>query len=241
MADFIVFKADASDLSDDKNFEMEFDNPTLVDDADEQQNNNSSFFRFFNQTRDVDDVLAQVAREKAEAAQHMKASNYNEHEHEEAEIDEFSLSDRNRNRFLQTLTNPVEERTKENSFYSALRFAINYLKKGETDYFEEEILKEKIGNKLYADLESKKDHCILNLIRRDFDEMCFDINEILIQNNMFLRVYENKDKFRYLFHQTNKEKRVIRKVYACIKEKFNGFNVAARSLSKGQKKEIYLL
>ena len=175
---------------------------------------------------------------EAEAAQHMEVSNYNEHKHEEAEIDEFSLSDRNRNRFLQTLTNPGEEQTKENSFYLALLFAINYLKKGETGYFEEEILKEKIGDKLYADLESKEDRCILNLIKRDFDEMCFDINEILIQNNMFLRVYENKDKFRYLFHQTNKEKRVIRKVSACIKDKFNGFNVAAPPLSKGQKRTI---
>ena len=45
MADFIVFEADASDLSDDENFEMEVDNPTLVDDADEQQNNNPSLPR----------------------------------------------------------------------------------------------------------------------------------------------------------------------------------------------------
>ena len=87
MADFIDFEADASDLSDDENFEMEVDSPTLVDDADEKQSNDPSFFRFFNQTRDIDDVLAQVAREEGEAAQHMEASNYNEHEHEEAEID----------------------------------------------------------------------------------------------------------------------------------------------------------
>ena len=239
MADFIDFEADASDLSDGENFEMEVDNPTLIDDAEEQQNNDPSFFSFFNQTRDIDEVLAQVSREEAVAAQHMEASNHNKHEHEEAEIDELKLNDRNRNRFLETLTNPVEEQTKENSFYLALLFAINYLKKGETDYFEEEMLKEKIGDKLYGALESKKDMCILNLNRKDFDEMCFDINEILIRDKMFLRVYECKDKFRYLFHDTNKEKRVIRKVSACIKEKFNGFNVAAPSLAKGEKKDLF--
>ena len=60
-----------------------------------------------------------------------------------------------------------------------------------------------------------------------------------MQNNIFLRVYENKDKFWYLFHQTNKEKRVIRKISACINEKFNGFNVAAPPLSKGKKKDLF--
>ena len=99
MADFIDFEADASDLSDEENFEMEVDNPTLIDDADEQPNNNPSFFRFFNQTRDIDEVLSQVAREEAEAAQNMEASNYNECDHDEGEIDEFSLSDRNRDNF----------------------------------------------------------------------------------------------------------------------------------------------
>ena len=204
-----------------------------------QPNNDPPFFRLFNQTKDIDEVLAQVAREEAEAARHMEAGNYNEHKHEEAEIDEFKLNDRNRNRFLKTLTNPFKEQTKENSFYLALLFAINYLKKGERDYFEEEAIKAKIGDKLYTALESKKGLCILNLNRKDFDEMCFDINEILIKDKMFLRVYECKDKFRYLFHETNKEKCVIRKVSACIKEKFNGLNVAAPSLAKGEKKDLF--
>ena len=168
MADFIGFEADANDLSDDENFEMKVDNPTLIDDAEEQQNNDPSFFRFFNQTRDIDEVLAQVSREEAVAAQDMEASNYNEHEHEEAEIDEFKLKDRNRNRILEILTNPVEEQTKENSFYLALLFAINYLKKGETDYFEEEMLKEKIGDKLYGALESRKRHVHFKLKQKRF-------------------------------------------------------------------------
>ena len=80
--------------------------------------------------------------------------------------------------------------------------------------------------------------CILNLIKRDFDYMCFDLNEILIEDNMFLRVYELKDKFRYLFHEDIKSKNVIRRVSSYIKEKFNGFHVAQPSLSKGQKKYL---
>ena len=68
MAHFIDFEADASDVSDDETDEMEVDNPTLIDDADVQENNDPSFFRFFNQTRDIDEVLSEVAREEAIAA-----------------------------------------------------------------------------------------------------------------------------------------------------------------------------
>ena len=76
-----------------------------------------------------------------------------------------------------------------------------------TEEFDEETLKNKIGESLYQDLKSKENLCISNLIRQDFHEMCFDINQILIQNSLFLRVYELKDKFRYLFHQNNEGKK----------------------------------
>ena len=41
-----------------------------------------------------------------------------------------------------------------------------------------------------------------------------------MEEKMFLRVYELKDKFRYLFHENKENKNVIRKVSSCIKEKF---------------------
>ena len=156
MADFIDFEVDASDLSDDGNYEMEVDNPTSTDDAEGQKNNDVSFFRFFNQTRDTDEVLSEIAREDALAARHMEASNYNEYEHEETKIDEFEKSDIRREKFLATLENSVLEQTKENSFYSDLVFAIKFIKTENIDYCKEEQLKEEIGENLYMNLESKK-------------------------------------------------------------------------------------
>ena len=104
---------------------------------------------------------------------------------------------------------------------------------------EEEELKNKIGEEFYNDLKSKENLCVLNLSRKDFDEMCYDINEILIKNDLFLRVYELKDKFRYLFHQNEEGKKIIKSVSACIKEKFNGFNIVAPSLSKKENKDLF--
>ena len=79
---------------------------------------------------------------------------------------------------------------------------------------------------------------MLNLNKKDFDSMCFDLNEILIKEKLFLRVYELKDKFRFLFHNNNQKKEVIRKVSACIKIKVNGLNIASSSLRKQQKKDL---
>ena len=118
-------------------------------------------------------------------------------------------------------------------------YAINYFKNEEVEEIEEEELKNKIGEEFYNDLKSKENLCVLNLSRKGFDEMCYDINEILRKNSLFLRVYELKDKFRYLFHQNEEDKKIIKTVSACIKEKFNGFNISASSLSKKEKKDLF--
>ena len=56
--------------------------------------------------------------------------------------------------------------------------------------------------------------------------MCHLANEILTKHNYFLRIFELRDKFRYLTHDTSVQKSIIRKVSSCIYEKFNGFDVA---------------
>ena len=35
------------------------------------------------------------------------------------------------------------------------------------------------GEDLFSKLESKKHLCVLNLSKRDFDHMCFELNEVL--------------------------------------------------------------
>ena len=62
--------------------------------------------------------------------------------------------------------------------------------------------------------------------------MCFDINEILVEHNLFLRVYERKDKFRYLFRRTSEKNETIKSISSCIRNTFNGFSVAAPYLKK---------
>ena len=48
--------------------------------------------------------------------------------------------------------------------------------------------------------------------------MCFDISEILVKKKLFLRVYELKDKFRYLFHEDYKKKEYLEVYLAVLKK-----------------------
>ena len=136
------------------------------------------------------------------------------------------------------MTNPVEEQTRENSFFSALIYAINVIINEETQKLEDEVLKDKIGRELFEKLNSKKQICILDLDRAKFDNMCFDINEILIGHNLFLRVYERKDEFRYLFHKNEEKTDPIKSLSTCLMVNFNGFNILCPYLETRQKKDL---
>ena len=203
MAEFINFEAEADDVDE---IEMDddpiFDDPMLIDDAEDQPNNEPSFFRFFNQTTDTEEVLAAKKEQQREAIKHLEPANYLvPFEEFEQELDESALSEINKEKFKETLINPIEEQIKENSFFSALIYALIFSINKEADAFSDEEIENKTGESLFEKLLSKKNNCILDLDRANLDNLCFDLNEILVEFNFFLRVSERKDKFRYLFHQ----------------------------------------
>ena len=131
MADFIYFEADASDESSDEGEQMEVDN-ALIDNSQDQENNDPTFFRFHNQTRDCDEVLREVAEAEEIAAEDLEANNYIDDEYLEStgngSIDDFENFEEKRDLFLRSLKNPIENQTRENSFYLTLLYAIRFLK-----------------------------------------------------------------------------------------------------------------
>ena len=153
-------------------------------------------------------------------------------------FDEFNNFEEKKELFLSSLKNPVENQTRENSFYLTLLYAIPFLKNKKSDQCDENEIENEIGVDLYSKIKEKKDNLILDLNKRHSDEMCFDINEILLEKKTFLRVYELKDKFRYLFHEDHTTKNVFRSLSSCIKEKFNGFTFADIKLSKKLKSDL---
>ena len=130
MADFICFEADASDESSDEEVETLIDD-NLIDDS-VQQNNEPSFFRFHNQTRDYQEIVEQIEQWVEASLGHLEANNYLD----QCEIDdignesfdEFDDFERAKTTFLSSLKSPVESQTRENSFYLTLLHAIRFLK-----------------------------------------------------------------------------------------------------------------
>ena len=241
MADFINFEADDSDDNENETLdETDFDDPMMIDDSDDLPNNEPSFYRFHKQTADPVEVMNRVWEEQKEAAHHLEPSNYLEGPEDlDEELDEESSTEINKRKFLDTLINPISDQTKKNSFFSALIYALNYYFHKETDEISDKELETKIGKKLFEKLKSLEETCILDLDRINFDNMCFDLNEILLESCLFLRVYEKKDKFRYLFHQTEEKNDTVKTLSSSLHIKFNGFNVAAPYLENSQKRDLH--
>ena len=114
---------------------------SLIDNSQDQENNDPTFFRFHNQTRDCDEVLREVAEAEEIAAEHLEANNYIDDEYLESigneSIDDFENVEEKRDLFLRSLKNPIENQTRENSFYLTLLYAIRFLKTTKSDLCEE--------------------------------------------------------------------------------------------------------
>ena len=183
MADFICFEADASDESNDEEAETLIDD-NLIDDS-VQENNEPSFFRFPNQTRDYQEIVEGIEQWAEVSVEHLEANNYLD----QCEIDdignesfdEFDGFGRSKTIFLSSLKSPVGNQTREKSFYLTLLHAICFLKNKKIDQCEEIEIEKEIGSDLYFKIAEKKGNCILDLNKTHFDDMCNEINEILIE------------------------------------------------------------
>ena len=79
---------------------------------------------------------------------------------------------------------------------------------------------------------SRKDIIRLNLDIQNFENQRFSVNDLLIKYGLFLRIYELKDKFRYLIKQDSENKTVLRDLSSCVIEKLNDFNIIRVEFSK---------
>ena len=127
MADFISFEADAFDDSNDEEVEMLIDDDNLIDDT-AQENNDPSFFRFHNQTRDFQEIAEDIERQAQISIEHVEANNYLEQSEIDdignESLDEFDGFERSKTTFLNSLKSPVVNQTRENSFYLTFIFFV---------------------------------------------------------------------------------------------------------------------
>ena len=224
MAEFLETEAIDVDATDDNNSEGK-NTATVSDDEfidDSEQPENNDFYQYFtNVSRSYDDAMRD-----SQNVDDLEARNYfDSDEEEEEEINEFPNFEKKVKLFRESLINPHGLENPDSFFYSIL-YAIRHKLIDKVDFVEnEENLKQDVGLALSHDLFEIKDLLRLDLDVLNFENQCFKINTILSKHNMFLRVFELKDKFRYLIKQNSEQKKIVNEVSACVVERFNGFTI----------------
>ena len=84
----------------------------------------------------------------------------------------------------------------------------------------------KIYKQIFKKLTKIKDNLRLNLCLSTFENQCYEINEILTEKNLFLRVYEKCNKFHYLIRKSPTGKySFLRDLSCCVIERYNRYQV----------------
>ena len=204
----------------------------FIDNTEQQE---SGYFYFTNVTRTYDDVMRDVGNIDDLEARHY----FDSDEEEQEELNEFPKFETKVKLFRESLINPHGLENLDSFFYAIL-YAIRFKLTGKVDFVEQEdSLKQDVGIALSDDLFEIKS--LLRLDGQDnlnFENQCFQINTILSRHDMFLRVFELKDKFRYIIKQNSEEKKFFNELSACVVERFNGFTIVRLEFDNEIRKEF---
>ena len=172
----------------------------FIDDS-EQVVDQSEYPYFSNVTRTYNDTLP----DNIENLEDLDARHYFDSDDDgEDDLHDFSNFQAKVKLFRDSLICPHGLENPDSFFYAIL-YAIRHKFTDKVDFLhDEDALKQDVGIALSHDLFEIKS--LLRLDGEDklnFENQCFKINTILSRHNMFLRVFELKDKFHYLLKQNS--------------------------------------
>ena len=242
MAEFIVTEAADVDLINCSSRHSEDegeDVPTVSDnefiDDSEQSQQQSEYPYFTNVTRTYNDKMP----ENIEILEDLDARHYFDSDNDEDDLHDFLNFEAKARVFRESLICPHGLENPDSFFYAIL-YAIRYKFTEKIDFLQDEdSLKQDVGLALSHDLFEIKS--LLRLDGEDklnFENQCFKINTILSRHNMFLRVFELKDKFHYIIKQNSEQKKYFSEVSACVIERFNGFSIVRLEFDNEIRKEF---
>ena len=236
MADFLEREAIDIDLISNQSEDEGENNPTVSDSEFIDDSPQDCEYPYFtNVTRTYDDAMPG----NIENLEDLDARHYFDSDDEEEELHEFPNFKAKVKLFRESLICPHGLENPDSFFYSIL-YAIRHKFTEKVDFLEDEdSLKQDVGLALSHDLFEIKS--LLRLDGEDklnFENQCFQVNTILSRHNMFLRVFELKDKFRYIIKQNSEQKRIVKEVSACVVERFNGFTIVRLEFDNEIRKEF---
>ena len=99
---------------------------------------------------------------------------------------------------------------------------------------QDDLLKNETIKKIFEKLTYEKIEFSLDL--QEFNNNCYKINEILIEFGFFLRVFEQKKKYRQLLIRKPEKQNQVKQLASCLIQKYNGFQVIKSLFNKRQRR-----
>ena len=202
MADFINFEAEIdaeSDISDnDEIIDDNASNKSIINDS--EINESRDFYReFANVENDLEQVLAD-ARNKAvqDIEQFDEISNLNDEYECEMEVDDFKGSQGCLEKFQKTFPKNEDNIEGQDQLCHVILLALKFKINGSKNTCASDELEKIVGKDLFKEINQPEKFKFI-IDQQYFFNMCYHITMILAKFGYFLRVYELKKKYRYLF------------------------------------------
>ena len=240
MAEFIHFEATDENENDvemsesnDKNSSME----SFINDDSSIENTEIEQY-FHNLQVDMKEANERIQKEALERIQDFddySNLSYVSDEDELSSVHDFSKSTDQIEKFKKNLL-PIGQNESKYDFVKIISYKVRQILEGKTDECLDESLKENpIIESLFEDLNEK---FIFSLDIQKFELVCYEINQILIKHDFFLRVVEQKNKYRNILIKTPEKQNQIKELASCLSQKYNGFQVVKNAFSKLQRRDF---
>ena len=240
MAEFIHFEVtdeDENDIemseSNDKNSSM----GSFINDNSSVENTESEPY-FHNMQIDLKEANERIqndALERIQDCDDYSNLSYVSDEDELSSVHDFTKSADQIEKLEKNLL-PINQNENKYDFIKIILYKVRQILEGKTDDCSDESLKENpVLKKLFEDLNGK---FTFSLDIQKFELVCYEINQILIKHDFFLRVFKQKNKYRNILIKTPEKQNAIKELASCLSQKYNGFQVVKNSFSKLQRREF---
>ena len=238
MAEFIHFEAEVSGSENSENeAEVASEMDSFIND--ESESEPDSKHQFVNMQININEANERIEQEALQRiADCDDYSNLCEmSDEDESSIFEFEDAETHINKFKQTLLPKNAQRNIHNEFIHVILYKIRYIIENKTDICNNETLKQnKTLKEIMEQLSCK--NLIFSLDLQEFEHVCYQINEILIEYNYFLRVFEQKNKYRNLLLRKTEKQTQIKQLASCLMQKYNGFQIIKNSFTKRERRKF---
>ena len=197
--EYIDFEASVSDEDANLNFsgdeEKDNDNRPFIDDSKEVDGQEPSFYwKFFNQTRDSAEAVFDDDRSHLDARD-LQPEMFSVEERKDVEFDESEGSGKCAEQFKKSLLSFHGDL--KDSFFDAVLYGLLFKLSENNRIVARNDIEKVLGVNFYEELSECRELLQLDDSSNRFFKKCALVNEFFGEKNLFLRVYEKRDKYRY--------------------------------------------